>query len=44
MSNAYDRYLQQEAAGWTESMDEETTDGYLEELEEFEDDVKPEAE
>jgi hypothetical protein len=44
MSNAYDRYLQQEAAEWAESMDEETTDGYLEELEEFEDDVKPEAE
>lgn len=33
MSNAYDRYLQQEAAEWAESMDEETTDGYLEELE-----------
>ena len=34
MSNAYDKYLQQEAAEWAESMDEETTDGYLEELEE----------
>lgn len=34
MSSAYDKYLQQKAAEWTESMDEETTDGYLEELEE----------
>lgn len=34
MNNAYDKYLQQEAAEWVESMDEETTDGYLEELEE----------
>lgn len=41
MSNAYDKYLQQEAAEWTESMDEETTDGYLEELKEV---AKPEAE
>lgn len=41
MSNAYDRYLQQEAAEWAESMDEETTDGYLEELEEA---AKSEAE
>ena len=41
MSNAYDKYLQQEAAGWAESMDEETTDGYLEELEEA---IEPEAE
>lgn len=41
MSNAYDKYLQQEAAEWTESMDEETTDGYLEELE---DTTKSEAE
>ena len=32
MSNAYDKYLQQDAAEWTESMDEETTDGYLEEI------------
>ena len=41
MSNAYDKYLQQEAAEWTETMDEETTDGYLEELE---DTTKSEAE
>ena len=41
MSNAYDKYLQQEAAEWTGSMDEETTDGYLEELE---DTTKSEAE
>ena len=41
MSNAYDRYLQQEAAEWAESMDEETTDGYLEELEEA---TEPDAE
>lgn len=41
MSNAYDKYLQQEAAEWTESIDEETTDGYLEELEEA---TKSEAE
>lgn len=41
MSNAYDKYLQQEAAEWAESMDEETTDGYLEELE---DTTKSEAE
>lgn len=41
MSNAYDRYLQQEAAEWAESMDEETTDGYLEELKEA---TKSEAE
>lgn len=41
MSNAYDKYLQQETAEWTESMDEETTDGYLEELE---DTTKSEAE
>lgn len=34
MSNAYDKYLQQEATEWAESMDEETTDGYLEEFEE----------
>lgn len=34
MSSAYDKYLQQEAAEWVKSMDEETTDGYLEELEE----------
>ena len=34
MSNTYDKYLQQEAAEWAESMDEETTDGYIEELEE----------
>ena len=40
MSNAYDKYLQQEAAEWAESVDEETTDGYLEELEEA---AKPEA-
>ena len=41
MSNAYDRYLPQEAAEWAEPMDEETTDGYIEELEEA---AKPEAE
>lgn len=34
MSSAYDKYLQQEAAEWAKSIDEETTDGYLEELEE----------
>lgn len=41
MSNTYDKYLQQEAAEWAESTDEETTDGYLEELEEV---AKSEAE
>ena len=40
MSNAYDKYLQREAAEWAEAADEETTDGYLEELEEA---AKPEA-
>ena len=34
MNNAYDKYLWQEAAEWVESMDEEKTDSYLEELEE----------
>ena len=41
MSNAYDKYLQQEAAEWAESTDEETPDDYLEELEEA---IEPEAE
>ena len=40
MGNAYDKYLQQEAAEWAKSMDEETTEGYLEELKEA---TKPEA-
>ena len=30
---SHNRYLQQEALEWLLAMDEETTDGYLEELE-----------
>ena len=30
--NAYDRYLQGESLDWLEGMDEETTEGYLQDL------------
>lgn len=33
MRNKYDKYLQEESLDWLEDYDEETTDGYLEEIE-----------
>ena len=38
MSKSYDRYLQQEAEEYREAEDSATTDGFLEELEEEDDD------
>lgn len=38
MSKSYDRYLQQEAEEYCEAEDSATTDGFLEELEEEDED------
>lgn len=38
MSKSYDRYLQQEAEEYREAEDSATTDGFLEELEEEDED------